>query len=149
MWPASYFGRRYWPTRLWAKIGAALPITSTPSRRTLIVRPETRALIVRPETRAVSVETLMEREIKTLHLRAGAQLDYAMKWREWLDGDTISSATWQVDPGLKVLSSSATGTTATVWLTCTSDVDARYKVRCSIQTVAGRRDNHFFYVEVD
>jgi hypothetical protein len=50
-----------------------------------------------------------------------AILPYRFDWTEWLDGDTILSATFEVSPadpgGLAIESQSFDGSTCTVWLT--------------------------------
>lgn len=66
-------------------------------------------------------------------------LDYTISYASWLTttagGDTISSATWKVPPGLTAANSSNTTTTATNWLSGgTSGV--RYVVTCTIVTAA-------------
>ena len=42
--------------------------------------------------------------------------DYTITWTATLNGDTISSSSWTVDPGLTVDSDTNTTTTATVWV---------------------------------
>jgi hypothetical protein len=43
-------------------------------------------------------------------------LDYQINWSDWLDGDTISTASWTVSAGLTEGTNSNTTTTSTVWL---------------------------------
>jgi hypothetical protein len=44
-------------------------------------------------------------------------LDYHMDWSTWLEaGDTISSSSWTVDPGLTLDSDSTASTKSTAWL---------------------------------
>jgi hypothetical protein len=66
-------------------------------------------------------------------------LDYILVWSRWLGTDTIASASWTVPAGLTEESSTATTTTATVWLSGgTAGTD--YDVACLITTAAGRID---------
>ena len=45
-----------------------------------------------------------------------ADLDYALDWSAWLDGDTINTATWTVGAGLTKHDETVSGDIATVWL---------------------------------
>jgi len=89
-----------------------------------------------------------------------ATLDYLLAWKDWLNGDTISTAAWEVDVGLTKQSDSVNAspvtidgvshpaaTVATVWLTG-GTAGQKYLVRCRITTVAGRVDDRSFRVMV-
>lgn len=70
-----------------------------------------------------------------------AVLDYVINWATWLDGDTISASTWTVPDGLtQPFVSSATTTTATVWLGG-GTVDTAYNVVNHITTAGGRQND--------
>lgn len=65
-------------------------------------------------------------------------LDYCWDWSQILpSGDTISSVTWTVAPGLTKENSTASTTTATVWVSG-GTVGERYPIACKVTTVAGR-----------
>lgn len=77
-------------------------------------------------------------------------LDYQVDWdgvNSWLQGDTITSATWTVPAGLTQVSDSRTATTATVWLSG-GVVGSRYTVSCAITTAGGRTGKRSFTVVV-
>jgi hypothetical protein len=66
-----------------------------------------------------------------------ADLDYAVNWTAWLDGDTIAASAWDVPTPLTSDQAAFTATTATVWVQGgTAGVD--YQVRNRITTAAGR-----------
>lgn len=89
-----------------------------------------------------------------------AILDYKFLWSEWLDGDTISTATIEVaGSATLVLASNADNAaipasgfsvadgTVTVWLKGGAVRD-RASVACTITTGSGRKDERTFYVRV-
>ena len=82
-----------------------------------------------------------------------AVLDYPINWASsdgtndgsssdtgWLQGDTISTATFTVDSGITKDSESNTTTTATVWLSG-GTAGQRYTVTCRITTTSGRTED--------
>ena len=75
-----------------------------------------------------------------------ATLDYTLDFTEWLDADTLSTATWSA-PGVTVVSSSTTTTTATVWISG-GTAGKVYQVRCRVTTAGGRVDDRTFEVSV-
>jgi hypothetical protein len=75
-----------------------------------------------------------------------ATLDYTLDFSEWLDADTLSTATWSA-AGLTVVSSAATTTTATVWLSG-GTAGKVYQVRCRVTTAGGRIDDRTFELSV-
>jgi hypothetical protein len=75
-----------------------------------------------------------------------ATLDYSLDFTEWLEADTLASATWSA-PGLTVVSSSTTTTTATIWLSG-GTVGQVYPVRCRVVTAGGRTDDRTFELAV-
>jgi len=77
-----------------------------------------------------------------------AYLDYAFDWLDWLDGDIITSAGWAVDAGLTQVSATNTISTTTIWLSG-GNVENTYKVKNSIITSAGRRDDRTFLVRIE
>lgn len=89
-----------------------------------------------------------------------AVLDYSIAWDEWLDGDTIASATWTVTSGLtKGAESINSGSVvlngvprpaasvATVWLSG-GTAGTTYTVTCRVVTAAGRTEDRSFRVQV-
>lgn len=76
-----------------------------------------------------------------------ATLDWIFDWNLWLgDLETITSATFFVDPGISidpVLGSNFTQKTATVWLTGGTEGQV-YRVTCRISTDGGRIDDRSF-----
>jgi hypothetical protein len=70
-----------------------------------------------------------------------AILDYTLNWStEWLEGDTISTATWSASTGITVVSSTITGGLTTVWLSG-GTAGRQYEVQCRITTAGGRKDD--------
>ena len=89
-----------------------------------------------------------------------AVLDYSLAWDEWLDGDTISSASWTVASGLTKGSESINSgavtlngvprpasSVTTVWLSG-GTAGTNYTVTCRIVTAAGRTEDRSFQVRV-
>lgn len=79
--------------------------------------------------------------------RPGAELDYTVDWSRWLDGDTITASTWELDDGIENDGDTRTLTSATVWLSGGTD-DANYSVTNRIVTAAGRKDARSFTIKV-
>ncbi len=74
----------------------------------------------------------------------GATEDFAVNWGRandpWLQpGETITTSSWDVPPGLTEGSNSHTDTTATVWLSG-GTVDRCYRVSNTITTSQSRTD---------
>lgn len=72
-----------------------------------------------------------------------ATLDYQVDWTEWLNGDVIVSATFDIGQGLTKVSETSTDTAATVWVSGGSDGDS-VMVTCHVITQAGRQDDRSF-----
>lgn len=68
-----------------------------------------------------------------------ALLDYTIDWARWLDGDRITSVSWEVPVGIANSGESFSATTATIWLTGGSD-GISYQLSASIVTAFGRSD---------
>ena len=75
-----------------------------------------------------------------------ATLQYTLDWSEYLGTDTIATAAWSA-PGLTIESSSATTTSAMVWLSG-GTVGQTYPVRCRITTAGGTIDDRTFDIAV-
>ncbi len=84
-----------------------------------------------------------------------AILPYRFDWTDWLDGDTIQNATFEVSPveagGLEIESQSFDAKTCAVWLR--GGVDGHtYTVTCSVFPAAGvahgMRDDRSILVRV-
>lgn len=91
---------------------------------------------------------------------ANAVLDYHVCWSDWLDGDTLTSATWTVQSGLtkdsQAINASpvdidgtvhAASTVATAWLSG-GTAGTTYSVACRVTTAGGRTDERTFRVRV-
>ena len=77
-----------------------------------------------------------------------AVLDWKFDWYNWLtNGETISTSTFIVTPGLTVNSTSNTGSAATVWLSGGRTGQA-YLVTNRITTSAGRTDDRSITIRV-
>lgn len=78
-----------------------------------------------------------------------ADLDYAMDWSAWLDGDTINAATWTVGAGLTKHDEAVSGDITTVWLKG-GNAGQTYWVSCRIVTanVIPRTEDRSFRVMV-
>jgi hypothetical protein len=69
-----------------------------------------------------------------------AVLDYGEDWSPWLQtGETISTSTWTVDPGITKGTDTKTTTTTTVWLSA-GTVGTTYSATNHITTSLGRTD---------
>lgn len=85
-----------------------------------------------------------------------AILDYKINWGPWLDTDTIyldeetdqRSSTWSAPAGIQIVASSATDTTATVWL-AGGTVGDRYDVTNEITTDGGRTDDKTITIVIE
>ena len=77
-----------------------------------------------------------------------ALLDYEFNWSSWLGSDTIISYTVTASSGLTVVSSSASSTAVTVWLSGGTEGTA-YLVTCQITTAGGRIDERSFWVSIE
>jgi hypothetical protein len=83
-----------------------------------------------------------------------AILDYTVDWTDWLKGDTISTSSWTVSPGITVgdgtngaAAPSKTDTKTTIWfISGTLGVD--YLATNRIVTVAGRTEDRTITVTV-
>lgn len=89
-----------------------------------------------------------------------AVLDYSIAWDEWLDGDTIASATWTVPVGLTKGSDSVNeaavvldgvlrpaASVSTCWISGGTNNTA-YTVSCRVVTAGGRTDDRSFRILV-
>jgi len=76
-----------------------------------------------------------------------AILDYSLDWTRWLDGDTISTATWTVPSGLTLDSDDLDGAVATAWVSG-GTVGESYDVACEVTTAAGRTVARVLRLEV-
>jgi hypothetical protein len=77
-----------------------------------------------------------------------ATLDWNFDWQYWLDdGETITTSTFVVDPGLTVTTSSHTGTSSTVWVSG-GRTGQIYKVTNHIVTSAGRIDERSIRIRI-
>lgn len=80
-----------------------------------------------------------------------ADLDYAILWTGWLDGDTIVTSTWTVDAiGVTLHNDSiADGTTTTVWMSGGLVGPVVYGLTNHIVTAAGRADDRTLHFRVE
>lgn len=76
-----------------------------------------------------------------------AILDYALNWTKWLEGDTISTGVWTVDPGITIASQSVSGGIVTMFLQGGTDATT-YNARCRITTTGGRTDDRTIQIQV-
>lgn len=77
-----------------------------------------------------------------------AELDYTLDWSQWLDSDTLSSASWATTPtGLSITNTTTTTTLAAVWLSGGSH-GSDYDVRCRVVTAGGRTDDRTIRLQV-
>ncbi len=76
-----------------------------------------------------------------------ARLDFGVAWVDWLDGDTISSATWTVPAGLTIHNQSHSSDTAYVWLEG-GTAGSTYPASCRIVTTGGRIDDRTIQIIV-
>lgn len=75
-----------------------------------------------------------------------AVLDYLVDWAAWLDGDSIATSTWVVPSGITKDSSTATTTTAMIWLSG-GTTGVSYSLVNRIVTAAGRTDDRTIVIE--
>jgi len=73
--------------------------------------------------------------------------DYVLDLEEWLNSDTISTATWTVPSGITEDSSSNTTTTATIWLSG-GTAGQEYDLVCQVVTAGGRTEDFSITVPV-
>jgi hypothetical protein len=64
-------------------------------------------------------------------------LDYGIDWSLRLAGDTISTSTWIVPPGITMQTNSKTATTTTIWLSA-GVLDQTYEILNRIVSAGGR-----------
>jgi hypothetical protein len=80
-----------------------------------------------------------------------SRLDYPVSWLNWLNGDSISMATWITTSGITVgtgaYAPSFTGTVATIWLEG-GTLGTVYDITCRVTTALGRIDDFTFQVSV-
>jgi hypothetical protein len=76
-------------------------------------------------------------------------LDYNVDWDsdDWLGTDTIASVTWTVPAGITSVSTSATTTIATIFVSG-GTVGQDYDIGCRITTVGGRIDERTIRLKV-
>ncbi|MDP3855334.1 hypothetical protein [Phenylobacterium sp.] len=78
-----------------------------------------------------------------------AVLDYQLNWDaigdSWLNGDTISAATWTVAAGITKDSDDRTTTTTRIWLSG-GTAGQTYVVSCRIMTAGGRVEDRSFRI---
>jgi hypothetical protein len=76
-------------------------------------------------------------------------LDYKIIWTDWLEGDTIITSSFAVDPtgALTIDSETNTTTEATVWLSG-GDRGRKYKVTNHIVTAGGRESDRTILFEI-
>jgi hypothetical protein len=80
-----------------------------------------------------------------------AQLDFSVDWSDWFTGEEeIASVTWTVETGLTNVTTSYTGTTATIWLSG-GKAGRSYKVsnRITTDSSPARTDERTFTVSVE
>jgi len=76
-----------------------------------------------------------------------ARKDYTVDWSAFLDGDTISAVAWTVPLGLTNYATSATTTTATIWLSG-GIANLDYEVVCQVTTAGGLIDQRTIKIQV-
>jgi hypothetical protein len=76
-----------------------------------------------------------------------ATLDYKVDWTLWLDGDYITTSTWDVPAGLTEEAKVNDTTSATVWLSG-GTFGQRYEVINRIITNAGRTDDRTIIIRI-
>lgn len=77
-----------------------------------------------------------------------SRLDYIWDWTAWLTGsETITAVTWVLETGIVNDHTSATTTSATIWLTG-GTAGTTYLVTCRISTSAGRIDDRSAKIKV-
>ncbi len=85
--------------------------------------------------------------IRTFTKDPDSILDYTIDFSLWLNGDTLSTATWTVQAGLTNVLSTKTNTAALIWLSGGS-LATTYSVSVRIVTVGGRTDDRTFSVSI-
>ena len=78
----------------------------------------------------------------------GDTLDYTRRASRFLDGDTIFTSTWTVEPGITVESSTNDTTSATIWLSGGISGN-EYTVTNTIVTAGGRTKDLSFILVVE
>ena len=76
-----------------------------------------------------------------------AVLDYGFDWSDWLNGDVISTSSWQVETGITLDSYENTSQVTTAWLSGGS-LGRRYTVTNHIVTAGGREDDRTIIVKM-
>lgn len=73
-----------------------------------------------------------------------ATLDWTMDWNEWLGPlETIAQSTWEVSPGITIVTESNTQKTAVVWLSGGTEGQV-YRITNRITSSDGRIDDRSF-----
>ena len=85
--------------------------------------------------------------LRTLVKDPNATLDFTIDWSLWLNGDTISTATWTVGAGITKELDTKTATTTVIWLSGRT-LATSYSVSVHITTVAGRIDDRTLTISV-
>lgn len=77
-----------------------------------------------------------------------AQLDYGLRWADWLDTDTISSSSWAVTPsGLNIITNSHDSKSTAVWVSG-GTAKTKYTLTNTIVTAGGRTDQRSLTIQV-
>ena len=76
-----------------------------------------------------------------------AVLDYQIDWSTWLGSDTIATSAWTVPTGMTLVTSSATTTAATIWLSG-GTAGSSYGVVNRITTDGGRTEDRTLTIVV-
>lgn len=86
----------------------------------------------------------------TINKDPDAVLDYPFDWAPWLKGvgDTIVSATFEVDPPLTITRQAFDAMTATVWLSGGVVGSGSLRVTCRIVTLDGRTDERSIFLKI-
>ena len=74
-----------------------------------------------------------------------AVLDYTLDWSLWLNGDTISTATWTVPMGITSALETKTTTVTTIWLSG-GTAGTEYTVAVRVVTAGGRTEDRSFII---
>lgn len=85
--------------------------------------------------------------LRTFQKDPQATLDYTIDFSLWLNGDTISAATWTVGAGITKELDTKTATTVVIWLSG-GTLATSYSVSVHIITVAGRIDDRTLTISV-
>lgn len=81
----------------------------------------------------------------TYYQDPNATISYSVNWGAWLDGDTISSASWVLPSGPTKASESNTTTLHTIKLSNVAE-GAQYRITSRITTAAGLINDYSFIV---